>query len=628
MSDSPINSIPSLIPLPASTSPPPARKSPAQPTREADDAFDKFSNLFLPPTPHASPIPSPVQTHRTHTAPQVSPDFEFGSFVSVPAPQDPLSLSAFDPISPLQPESSQPRRPSETFFRQFSQSARDRTQTNRGLLDELLLHEDDPMYWLNEGPAAPAPPEDDLLPSEKPNPYMTESLSDLDFDFFATPQTKPPPAQTQTPQRRSSSVSSLSTRSPTGSPILRPARTPAPPLASQSTSADAPGFDADADAGAAAARMPSPLRTSSIASLTASLSKSSGAKWVAAFLPAAPAPSAAAAAVPNTGMFPPSPSPSTSPASAFVLPHPQHAAPRARVAVPVPEISHFTPFAPAHAHGAYVPPTGAPGFRAPGYDWDRGFSRALERDLGVGAADADADLDMGQELVDVADGHALGHGNGAGAGAGTVKRGVGVLLEKKMNGLISLEGRKEGTATLLTPGLVALIHPHLPALLRLPRQWTLFYSVDQHGISLNTLYSRCGPPASRAPHPKGALVVIQDAEGVLFGVWVADGLQRSTRGGYYGGGESFLWRYPPSGGTLDVYKWTGKNDYVALCEDGFISFGGGDGHYGLYLDDSLFAGSSARCPTFDNPPLCAGAAGKSGTVNFECVGLEVWGVGP
>jgi len=36
--------------------------------------------------------------------------------------------------------------------------------------------------------------------------------------------------------------------------------------------------------------------------------------------------------------------------------------------------------------------------------------------------------------------------------------------------------------------------------------------------------------------------------------------------------------------TIDVYKWTGQNDYVALSESEFISFGCGDGHYGLYLD--------------------------------------------
>lgn len=53
-----------------------------------------------------------------------------------------------------------------------------------------------------------------------------------------------------------------------------------------------------------------------------------------------------------------------------------------------------------------------------------------------------------------------------------------------------------------------------------------------------------------------------------------------------------------------------------------------DGHYGLYLDESLFDGSSAPCPTFDNEPLCSGTAvGNMKTVKFECVGLEVWGMG-
>ena len=55
-----------------------------------------------------------------------------------------------------------------------------------------------------------------------------------------------------------------------------------------------------------------------------------------------------------------------------------------------------------------------------------------------------------------------------------------------------------------------------------------------------------------------------------------------------------------------------------------------DGHYGLYLDDSLYYGSSAPCPTFNNEPLCSSGPKKPGTVTveFECVGLEVWGMGP
>jgi len=119
---------------------------------------------------------------------------------------------------------------------------------------------------------------------------------------------------------------------------------------------------------------------------------------------------------------------------------------------------------------------------------------------------------------------------------------------------------------------------------------------------------------------------------------------------------SFLWRHRPDASSpLEVYSWTGKNDYVVLCEPEFISFGGGyafacyssctsgdadlapmcsDGHYGLYIEASLLDGSSAPCPTFDNPALCARPssqlASATGTkdVLFECVGLEVWGVGP
>ena len=53
-----------------------------------------------------------------------------------------------------------------------------------------------------------------------------------------------------------------------------------------------------------------------------------------------------------------------------------------------------------------------------------------------------------------------------------------------------------------------------------------------------------------------------------------------------------------------------------------------DGKYGLYLDDTLLDGSSAWCPTFANEPLCSDLGHKQGdTVTFECVGLEVWGVG-
>lgn len=52
-----------------------------------------------------------------------------------------------------------------------------------------------------------------------------------------------------------------------------------------------------------------------------------------------------------------------------------------------------------------------------------------------------------------------------------------------------------------------------------------------------------------------------------------------------------------------------------------------DGNYGLYLDETLSDGSSARCPTFENEPLCSAGPRQGGSIRFECVGLEIWGVG-
>ncbi|THH17027.1 hypothetical protein EW146_g3712 [Bondarzewia mesenterica] len=227
-----------------------------------------------------------------------------------------------------------------------------------------------------------------------------------------------------------------------------------------------------------------------------------------------------------------------------------------------PGITHGSPFA-AHP---YVPPSGAPGF-AGDHMWDKGF-----------------EFDE-------------------------------VTVEKKS---VKLVGRRESTNPVLSSELADQIRPYLPALARLPRSWTLLYSLDQHGISLQTLYMRC------ENHLGGALVVVRDSGDSVFGAWMSEGVHPS-KGSYYGSGESFLWK---SSDKLKVYKWTGKNDYVALCEPKYLSFGGGDGHYGLYLDDTLFDGSSARCPTFENDPLCSPGPRKGRTVTFECVGLEVWGVGP
>lgn len=70
-----------------------------------------------------------------------------------------------------------------------------------------------------------------------------------------------------------------------------------------------------------------------------------------------------------------------------------------------------------------------------------------------------------------------------------------------------------------------------------------------------------------------------------------------------------------------AFPYSGVNDYLIFCEQGFLSVGGGDGRYGLWLDGVLERGISSHCMTFGNEPLS-----EEGQ-KFEVVGVEVWCVG-
>ncbi|PWY92675.1 TLD-domain-containing protein [Aspergillus heteromorphus CBS 117.55] len=70
-----------------------------------------------------------------------------------------------------------------------------------------------------------------------------------------------------------------------------------------------------------------------------------------------------------------------------------------------------------------------------------------------------------------------------------------------------------------------------------------------------------------------------------------------------------------------AFPYSGVNDYMMFCETGFLSLGGGDGHYGLWVDSSLEKGVSASCQTFGNEPL------SDEGVKFDILGVEVWYVG-
>ena len=70
-----------------------------------------------------------------------------------------------------------------------------------------------------------------------------------------------------------------------------------------------------------------------------------------------------------------------------------------------------------------------------------------------------------------------------------------------------------------------------------------------------------------------------------------------------------------------AFPYSGINDFMIYCESRYLSVGGGDGHYGLWLDDQLEHGISDPCLTFGNEPLS-----EEGH-KFDMLGVEVWYIG-
>lgn len=72
---------------------------------------------------------------------------------------------------------------------------------------------------------------------------------------------------------------------------------------------------------------------------------------------------------------------------------------------------------------------------------------------------------------------------------------------------------------------------------------------------------------------------------------------------------------------VDVYKATGKNQYMVLCEHHMIAFGSGDGKFGFYLHEDMVHGHSEKCDTYNNEVLNGSEHGSE----FELLRVEVWG---
>jgi len=189
--------------------------------------------------------------------------------------------------------------------------------------------------------------------------------------------------------------------------------------------------------------------------------------------------------------------------------------------------------------------------------------------------------------------------------------------------------------TVMTPPLMDALQHHLPGAVRGHNYW-LKYSLIRDGASLTALESRAGPSTY-------TVLAVETLEGDILGCFMTIPWRKRSR--YERSGQSFLWRMRTPRVEQDsvveqasmeediqVYPWTGENDFCQLFANDKIAVGGGAmddareyGGFGFVVDGDLHRGSSYPCKTYGNPCLvsCVEDGGK-----FVVANMEVWALTP
>ena len=92
---------------------------------------------------------------------------------------------------------------------------------------------------------------------------------------------------------------------------------------------------------------------------------------------------------------------------------------------------------------------------------------------------------------------------------------------------------------LLSDDICNTLYTSIPKRIRIKRSLTLIYSMQLHGSSLNTFYER-----STAGFGNAQILVIRDTDDNIFGAFTSEPFRKNS--GFYGNGETFLWKVEPS----------------------------------------------------------------------------------
>ena len=161
-------------------------------------------------------------------------------------------------------------------------------------------------------------------------------------------------------------------------------------------------------------------------------------------------------------------------------------------------------------------------------------------------------------------------------------------------------------------------------------KWKRYYSLARDGDS----FDNC---LRQVQHCKQSLMIIRTTKNDRFGTYVDapwDTTHSHTHGTiqYYGGPETCLFKMVqnPTDNTRNddekrrskvvCYKWSGLNRYIQLCDhqNKMIAIGGGNGSFGLCIQQDFQYGSTGTCATFNNEPLCPDE-------QFSILDVEIYG---
>lgn len=182
--------------------------------------------------------------------------------------------------------------------------------------------------------------------------------------------------------------------------------------------------------------------------------------------------------------------------------------------------------------------------------------------------------------------------------------------------------------------------------------WKRLYSLSRDGDVFETMLRNCSAN-------KRTLLVIKTTIGEILGgfvdqTWKVQKPDFHIHGGanseFFGSGQAVLFSITRTSseeeddktvgdGQLQVYKWSGANRYIQLCdsEKQMIAMGGGGktGNFGLCVHDNFSIGSTGRCETFQNEPLIEVRKGSNSHEDennenddqtfFDVLDMEVWG---